>query len=196
MTIYRHVMAGQTPGEEWECRMFSNCFLGIDDAQTAWSTAVSAFWAAITTLIATDVTLTSVTTSQLDPTTLRQVTKRSGTLALVGTATTATLPPQCAAGVTWLTDVDTKSGRGRNYLPPLAVASVAAGRIAGASVTIIAGAASDLVSSLIASSCTPVVFSPTLRTTQPIIAGRVGDVFDTQRRRRDKLVPAYTQFSA
>lgn len=203
MTLYRHVMSGATPGEQWECRMYVSCFLGIADAQTAWTAAVTAMWTGLAApadnlnqLIPTDVTLDEVTTSQLDPVTFRQTSKVVGSLSLAGTATTAMLPPQCAAGVTWLTALDTKTGRGRNYLPPFAAGTLTAGRIGTASLTIFKLAMTNLLQSLVASSDTPVVFSPTHHTTQVITGGRVGDVFDTQRRRRDKLVPAYDIFAS
>lgn len=199
MTIYRHVMGGATPGERWECTFHTQSTLTPAASQTAWLAAVSTFWNGLDApldnfdqLAPTDVTLDTVSTSQLDPVTFRQVAKLAGNPDFAGTGTTQMLPPQCSAGVTWLTASDTKSGRGRNYLPPMDAATLAAGRISGAAVTILSAAVTGMMHSLTFADSTPIVFSTKSHTVTPITGIRVGDVFDTQRRRRDKLVPAYT----
>lgn len=199
MTIYRHVMGGATPGERWECTIHTQSTLTLAASQSAWATAVATLWNGLAAptdnidqLIHTDVTVDVASTSQLDPTTFRQTAKASTDPALAGTGTTTTLPPQVSAGVTWLSASDTKSGRGRIYLPPMDAATVSSGRIAGAAVAIISAAATGMLHSLTFADSTPIIFGQKTHTVTPITATRVGDVWDTQRRRRDKLVPAYT----
>jgi hypothetical protein len=145
----------------------------------------------INQLISDDVATTSLTTSQLDPTTFHQVAKAEDDLDLPGTSVAEMLPPQCSAGITWLTGLASKRGRGRMYLPPYSTATVDAGSLASADVTITLNAGRNLYYGLAGAGFAPIVFGRHTGVGQAITSIRVGDVFNTQRGRRDKLVPAY-----
>lgn len=198
MTIFRHVAKGTTPGESWSVTLHTTSSEGITAAATAWSAAWNALWSGLSAptdninqLVPTQVETTELTTSQLDPVTYKQVDQAADAVALPGTSAAVMLPYQCAAGVTWLSAVASRSGRGRIYLPPLAANALDIGRIEEAAVTIIKNAAGNLLSTLTTATIQPVIFNRTTHATTPITAARVGDVFDTQRRRRDKLEPVY-----
>lgn len=82
----------------------------------------------------------------------------------------------------------TRAGRGRFYLPPLAVSTVADGRLSSTAQGTVSSAVEAFLTSLGGASLTPVVRGRSTHTSTPITRYDVGDVFDTQRRRRDKLI--------
>lgn len=198
MTVYRHTANGSFPGESWTCTFHTEGAADLTDAQTAWVAAWTALWSGsdaptdnIDQLIATDVSVDTVVTSALDPVTYHQVSRAETALSLPGTSMGESLPPQCAAGITWESALATKSGRGRMYLPVYASSSVAAGRLATANVTITLNAGKNLFQTMSFAGLTPVIFNRTTHVRTAINQIRVGDVFNTQRKRRDKLLPVY-----
>lgn len=198
MTVYRHTASGTFPGESWSCTFHTTGSVDLTAAQAAWVTAWTNFWSgvappadAIGPLIATDVTTDQLVTSALDPVTFHQVARAEDDPSLVGTADGASLPPQCAAGITWESAVASKKGRGRMYLPVFSTSTVAAGRLATADVTKVLAAAGNIPAAFTTAALTSVIFNRVSHDTTPITTIRVGDVFNTQRRRRDKLVPVY-----
>lgn len=198
MTIYRHTANGSFPGEEWTCTFHTEGTLDLTAAQAAWVAAWSAAWSGLSAptdninqLIATDVSTTSLVTSSLDPVTFRQVAKAEDDVDLAGTSDGASLPPQCAAGITWESALANRHGRGRMYLPVYASSSVGAGRLLPANVEITLNAAGNIYTTLTAAGASPIIFNRTTHVGTLITSARVGDVFNTQRKRRDKLVPAY-----
>lgn len=198
VTVYRHTANGVFPGEEWTCTFHTEGSLDLTEAQTAWVAAWTACWSGadaptdnINQLIATDVSTTSLVTASLDPVTFRQVARAENDVTLAGTATGASLPPQCAAGITWESDLANRHGRGRMYLPVYASSSVAAGRLATANVEITLNAAKNIFQTLNFAGASPIIFNRTTHVGTLITSVRVGDVFNTQRKRRDKLVPVY-----
>jgi len=101
------------------------------------------------------------------------------------------LPPQVATAVTVRTALAGRSDRGRFYLPPVVTDDVGdTGRIGGTTpLTLVTavGTAIDAANTAGVDSSL-VVYSRKLHDTHFAIRIEVGDVFDTQRRRRDKLV--------
>lgn len=121
-----------------------------------------------------------------------------------GNGSSNTLPLQCSVVASHRTAQTGKRGRGRQFLPALDQNSIdAAGRLTSDAQTAIANAQHD---ALVAASyidpdntaVIPAVISNTGTATAPnlnkyatINAVRVGNVVDTQRRRRNKLVESY-----
>lgn len=112
------------------------------------------------------------------------------------------LPNQIAAVVTLQTETPGPRGRGRMFLPALATPIAAGGRITttvrdgmlSAAFTLIKGIADDLALRTTAGSVRVVVSSKPLLlapTNRDVIRLRMGDVLDTQRRRRDKMPESY-----
>lgn len=113
--------------------------------------------------------------------------------AAIAGSGTANMPPQCSLVVTLLTGVAGRSGRGRFYWPHVGGSVTSAGKSSLVSGTT-ASAWADLLSNwgtlLPSADITVAVASETQGTITPVITASVGDVVDTQRRRRDGLVEA------
>ena len=107
-------------------------------------------------------------------------------------------PNQCAVVVTVLTATAGRRGRGRFYVPVLAGSVTALGRLTAVHRDSLADTAANLLSGLNAGLANAVyparigVQSQTGLTSAVATSIRVGDVWDTQRRRRDNLVESYT----
>jgi hypothetical protein len=111
--------------------------------------------------------------------------------AYAATGLGGALPPQCATVVTLRSGFASRSDTGRFYLPGVAdVNLTSAGRITStATASISARMAAAFAAGNGASLGTEViVYSRTHRTYVSVTAVDVGDVVDTQRRRRDKLI--------
>lgn len=101
------------------------------------------------------------------------------------------LPPQCSTVVTLRTPFASRSDTGRFYLPgPNSTNTTAVGRLLPAAASSIAArlVAAFEAGNAAALGVTLIVYSRTHRSTTEVNAIDVGDVVDTQRRRRDKLV--------
>lgn len=113
----------------------------------------------------------------------------------IGQSSTTTKPPQCALAITLQTQVQSPAGRGRIYWPCLT------GTINDSTLKVsgIGSPAQDFAAFLAAVSDAagadgplfPSVYSPSTDSVTPVTFVRAGDVLDTQRRRRDKLVETY-----
>ena len=103
----------------------------------------------------------------------------------------SSLPPQCSIVATLRTDLAGKSDTGRFYLPgPVATNTTSAGRM---DTTTTGAVAARLVAAFEAGNGASlgnevIVYSRTHRSITTVRSIDVGDVIDTQRRRRDKLV--------
>jgi hypothetical protein len=198
MTIYRHTAKGISSGGQWSTSIHTSSAVAIAAASAGWATAWQTLWNGLAPpadnmdqLFATNVETLSLVTSQLDPVTGHQIARAEDDVTLLGTSAASTLPPQCSAGITWLSNLASKKGRGRMYLPPMSTSSLTAGLINTASRAIIKAAADNLLAELTAATLAPVIFDRTTLVATPITIPRVGNVVNTQRRRRDKLVPSY-----
>lgn len=188
MALYRHRLIGAFPGEQWSIGMHSVGAGSLAAAQTAWETAVNDLWTDWAPLLCTDVTAIEASTAALDEATGLQLTKTSGTLALAGTNVTDCLPFQCAPVVSFRTNVATRAGRGRIYAPSLGVDQQAGGTlIAGAQTALLNGAVA-MITALSGGGFSASLFSQTTKAQTTITSVDVGNVIDTQRRRRNKLV--------
>jgi hypothetical protein len=193
MALFRHVMMGTTPGEEWSCTLHTTGTNTLSSAQTAWSSAVSALWTGeLDAIITPDVVVTEVSTATIDPATGKQLSRLIDDVSLPGVDAGEMLPFQCAVSVSWRTAVATRAGRGRMYLPPLAGTVLDTGRVSAAAVGDIVGAVEAFWNSLNGDGLAPVLFGRTTFTQTPITGADVGDVIDTQRRRRNKLIEVRT----
>lgn len=192
MALYRHRLEGTFPGEVWSFGIYTDSNLSVAASQSAWMTGITNFWAEATALFSADVAATRAVTVELDPATGKQLTGAENTRADVGTSAAETLPFQCAPVVSLRTATLSRAGRGRFYAPSLAVDQVAGGRLLTAARDSLADAGLALVQGLTAAGGNVVIYHRSLGTTTPVTSLDVGDVIDTQRRRRNQLVEART----
>lgn len=133
---------------------------------------------------------------ELDGAMVHNVQQGVTTINLAGTGAGEPLPPNVAVVGSKMSDVPTRSGRGRCYFPPPTVDSMNSGKMATASRDIFAVGFNNFMANLSAAgggAFTPVIAHPSFIPSAftEFHQVKVGDVFDTQRRRRDKLKEAY-----
>ena len=120
--------------------------------------------------------------------------------AVVAGSGTLSMPPQASTVFSLLTGFAGRSFRGRMYWPnqtaevgnTLKMTAPTPAFLAAAMATFLQSAANAGVES---DGFQPGVYSPTLDLVTPVTAVAVGDVIDTQRRRRDDLVEVYATVS-
>jgi hypothetical protein len=193
MALFRHVLSGTTPGEEWSFTLHTEGNPSAGDANAALAAAITtAYGSGFATITAPDVVTTLASTATIDPGTDGQITRVEAVLSLSGTAEEEMLPFQCATVITLITASATRHGRGRFYLPPLAAGVLDAGRLSAAAISNLDTAFTAFFDDLTTAGLSPVVRNRSGHISTPVTEARVGDVIDTQRRRRNKLNEAYT----
>lgn len=188
-------------GETWSCGLRTRGFItsGLDDK----AEQVAERWA---TLIATPgatfgvgTTVTNVTARRINPSGVTIEQAEASPNAPASGSGGPILPPQCSVVVTLLTDRPGRTGKGRIYLPALGSAASTIGRIGATQRTailngmaaLITGINSDLAGGSSGDTARIAVQSQAALVASDVVAVRVGDVFDTQRRRRADLVENY-----
>lgn len=189
MALYQHRFIGTTPlGTNWVNTWWSDSTSSLTAVQSAAESWASSFYGGIASLLPTSVELTEVRTGEIDQATGTQLAIAAGAVSVVGTAVGNPLPVDVALVVSLRTTLANRRGRGRFYLPSLAVGSVltSLGRVLPAAQTQIADAGVTAWTNYVATG-TPVVYSRVGRTTQAVSAFDVGDLWDTQRGRQDRI---------
>ena len=192
MALYRHRLEGTFTGEVWSFGLYTDSTLSVAAAQSAFMTGISNFWSEATALFAADVETTRAVTVELDPATGRQLTGAENTRTDAGTSTAESLPYQCAPVISLRTATLSRAGRGRFYAPSLAVDQVAGGRMITAARDSLADAGLALTDGITAGGGNIVIYHRGSGTTTLVTSLDVGDVIDTQRRRRNQLVESRT----
>jgi hypothetical protein len=188
VALYKHTLNGTFPGEIWSFGIHTLGNITVTAAEAAWSAAAGEFWADAGPLFANEIAATSTATAELDQATAKQITRVETGSSLIGTATSESLPYQCAPAVSLRTNLATRAGRGRFYAPSLAVEFVAAGKMTATAQSALLAGAVGMIGSLTAAGLDVVLYGRTSHATQSVTRVDVGDVIDTQRRRRNKLV--------
>lgn len=154
-------------------------------AQDLWAGAVDG--EGLEDLLPSSCVLTTVRTGLITQETGQQQAVDEDTVNLPGVATGNSLPNDVALVVSLRTNLANRRGRGRFYLPSLVATTLtAAGRLDPT-------AQQNIVDSLAnawngyTGIGDPVVYSRTQRTIEDVISFDVGDLFDTQRRRENKV---------
>ena len=167
----------------------------INDAVTASAAAAAALTTTASGLQSLYMSTTvwgGTIVEEIDQTTGHSISTGSSSFTHAGTNTVDNaMPGQCALVVTLRSAVVTRRGRGRFFLPSMrAGAGGQTGRLAAASIPLITTSLNAFFAALqtFAVPMNPVVYSPTGRTVADVTSYDFGDVFDTQRRRRNKLI--------
>ena len=209
MAIYRCRIRGHSSSIlEWSWGLHVSSATGnaavlsaaVADAFSAYWDGVPAGTNAVKTLYDIATVADDVVVDELDSAQVHNVQQGITTLVLAGTGSGEPLPPNVAVVMSKTSDLPTRSGRGRSYAPPPTVDSMNSGRMASASVTIFANAWKNFMTSLSTAAggaYEPVIAHPSFvpGPFTPFNQVRVGDVFDTQRRRRSKLKETFTTLS-
>lgn len=190
MALFRHTARGTFPGEIWTFNIHTIGALPVADANNAFAVGLQTlFDASMLALYAPDVEVTSAATASIDEATDKQITRVEDALGLSGTSVNEQLPFNLALVVSLRTSLATRAGRGRFYLPAMASNVLAGGRLATASQTTILNAVTGFILTLSSAGLQTVVRNPQpVGENQLVNRVEVGDVFDQQTRRRNKLV--------
>lgn len=193
MALYRHRLMGTYTGEEWSFGVYTEGSGSLAAAQTAWANGVTDF-ASVAYLgnLAADVAFIEITTVEINPSTGKQLTGVSDPRSEVGTASGSSCPYQCSPVVSFRTATLSRAGRGRIYAPSPAVAALTAARLSSTAAGNLADSAQAMLQALDTAGFTPVIYHRSTGTTTNITTIDVGDVIDTQRRRRNQLTEVRT----
>lgn len=203
MGTYRLVATGHEAGESFTFTMSAfNAAGTVAGAAAAWSTAVRLMWNGVASpadsikqLIPTTSGIDISSATEIDPLTGKNLGQVQTAETLVGTDASGPLPPQCSIVVSMRTALFNKSGRGRFYLPTFGVDVLAAGRLPTTARLQTTTAAQKMVQSLNGAGYTVCIYHRTTKTHDNVVSVNVGDVYDTQRRRRDKLIESRLSLS-
>ena len=200
MPLYQHRFTGHTASNEtFMYTWWANSIRSLGDAQTAALAWNALLWGGATAgngyedHVTTNVGVDTVTTVTIDPLTGLQSTRVDTDQSLDGVDVGIPMPADVALVISLRSELANRRGRGRFYLPQPGVVNLTAdGRV-------VADLSADLSASLAAAWASyntandrPVVYSRTGRSFVNITSFNVGDLFDTQRRRENKLLEART----
>lgn len=200
MTIYLGSVIGDLPSSDvfqWGVHMDDSGALSLSLVDTAFRAAVGILMngnggtlTGLKQYYVPSTIVQNVRTASLSAIDGKQVDAVQAALVVAGThSATATLPQEVCIGVTTRGASTNRRSRGRWYMPATAAdTATTAGRLVSATQTAFAAHVQGMLQHLTGAAITPVIYHRDLLTGTPITRIDVGDVFDAQRRRRDKLV--------
>lgn len=189
MTLYKHDFAGSTTlATRWQFGWWSDSGASLAGAQAAAVTWANTFMAGVDTLVPDTVTLVEVTTREIDPGTGQQQALDVDTVALAGADVNDALPTDNCIVVSLRTNLANRRGRGRFYLLQMAAGTTLSitGRLASSAQTTIANTLESAWSGY-SGTGSPVVYSRVNRAFTTVTDFDVGDLWDTQRGRQDRV---------
>lgn len=181
-------------GRTWSSRIHASGNISEGTAATAVHTAWGDLWSAITTYLPPASTLALTFAVTMSPT-WKFATATETTETEVGTSSDMSMPISTCALITWRTAARSKGASGRSFLPTAAVNAIDTGdtgKLLAAFKTACETGATNFMGALTAAGLTPVILDKATLTTRNITAPQVGNVFRSQRRRQEKVVPVYT----
>jgi hypothetical protein len=189
VTLYKHDFAGATTlATRWQFGWWSDSGASLSAAQSAAVAWANAFWAGFDTYTMDTVTLVEVSTREIDPATGTQLALDVDTVSLAGTQTVLPMPTDVCIVCSLRTNLANRRGRGRMYLPQMYSGNTLSvtGRLAATAQGDIADALASAWSGY-SGTGNPVVYSRVNRAFTTITEFDVGDLFDTQRGRQDRV---------
>jgi hypothetical protein len=194
MTLFRHRVSGPgSAGDVWVSTLHSTGAASLAEAHNAWFSFLNS--AISNHLVGWWVPATSARTAitdQLDELTGKNVAQKTSALNIIGSDTGSATSPRDCVVVGLRTDLPTRAGRGRMYLPgPSGDHYTATGRFIQAEMGMIA---QDFAGEIERMSAVvqPVIYHRAERTTTPITRVTVGDIPGVQRRRTNKDTVNYS----
>lgn len=194
MSIYRITVSGHMKtGEEWNTTWHVDVAGGQAlNVANAAADAITAAWSGtsgsagkLEDYYTADLGVDSVAAVELGSD-AHGVDKKVVSLALVGTSTDELLPPNCAVAMSLRTNVPTKAGRGRNFLPSPVVTTVVNQLLATAVQTAMKNAWLRALKSMSDAGFPVGIFHHISGGWDEVISVDAGDVFDVQNRRRNQ----------
>lgn len=205
------LLGNATNGERWS---INPCYDPEGEVQNTWNQTNGDLMAAAAANVVPPAQLLSLMSSTLNITGVRLEGRHNSTDELLGVSEylhttpilgtgTLRLPLQAAVVVSLRTNTPGGHGRGRLYWPACGATLSTAGRMSSPTETVVVGAAQTYLTAIgaamLASLPGPLpwtslhlcVRSKTTRTSPHVNRLQVGDVVDTQRRRRDMLPENY-----
>jgi len=195
MALFRHTASGTQMTGAWSFTLHTEGSLSIGDANTAWSDALTAGWVGsnlVEDVYASDTVLDTASTAEINSATDGQMTRVTAAVSHAGSITGNPLPFQVAVVISLLTASATRHGQGRLYLPAPDVSMCVDAQLSSTCLTNLDAGFTALFDSLNTDGLTPVVRNRSAHTSLTVTSARVGSVFDTQRRRRNKISETYT----
>lgn len=190
VTIFGHMQTGEQWNTTWHVQAVTG--QGAVVASTA-ADAITAAWSGVTSptgrldaYYTADLGVDGVRVEELDGTGRHNVTQDIVPLTLVGTSTDELLPPNSAVAVSLRTDVPTKAGRGRNFLPSPVVTTVASQLLDTAVQTAIKNAWLRALNHMLDNSFPVGIFHRDTVGWDQVVTVDVGNVFDEMGSRRNQ----------
>lgn len=197
MTIYKSTISGTfTAGDVWNTDMHMTSVNNLATVHAAATTFINNLCTGtLNAMWPSDVSVTGITTNQLDPLTGKQVAQTTSTLSQTGTGAGGKPSPRDCLLLSLRTSLPQKSGRGRMYLPSLDASHyTSTGRFVQADVTTIANAVGPLLTTL-AATAPLIIFHRKVLGFDIVIQVKVPDLAATQRRRTNKDAMFYASHS-
>lgn len=200
MPLYQHRFSGVTAaGDVFMYTWWANSIRDIANAQVAAVNWNALLWNGpggvngFKTHVVAGVAMVNVTTVQVTQATGLQTARVDTAQAIAGTAAGNPMPADVAMVISLRTVLANRQGRGRFYLPqPAASEITATGRVAALMITHTGAALAAAWAGYNTANDRPVVYSRTSRNIQNISSFNIGDLYDTQRRRENKVTEART----
>lgn len=194
MSLFRHVASGT-----WNALApfsFTLWTTGPDDTATTqgyWHTALGLGWAQWAPQYSSDVAISESSTYLVTQATGHATEKDTDSEALAGSAAAGELlPPQCSIVVSLRTGLLASRGlTGRIFLPGPTPASLTNGLLEAAAITDFTDGLTAMFNSIKAHQV-PVLYQRKTFAVKTLSSYNVGNVLDTQRRRRDALIETRT----
>jgi hypothetical protein len=195
MSVFRHRFVGKcAAGDQFSYQWYSESIRTIAAAHSAAITWNATLWNGATAgnglkdHVTADVSMLTVITTEIAASTGKQLLRAETAQVIAGVQAGNAMPADVALVVSLRSSLPQRTGRGRFYLPQPGAANVTSdGRVTP-------DMQNDLVAALNAAwggyntgVDRPVIYSPTFRITRLIVSFNIGDLFDTQRRRENKV---------
>jgi hypothetical protein len=193
MTLFRHRVSGPgSAGDVWVTTLHTTGVASLNTAHGAWATFVAnAIGGTLAPMWAPTTTATQLVTDELDDITWKNRAQTVSAINIVGTSAGGAVSPDNCMVVGLRTDLPTRAGRGRMFLPsPSASHYQASGRFVEADCAAIANEWATAIA-ILQNTLQPVIAHRSSKTTTPITRVTVGDIAGQQRRRSNKATQTY-----